>query len=148
MRIRVLIGGLTIMRWRPRESMGYIAPTHLQFSLSELGLHSGIGERPRSRAGDRGDVNRGRRRRADRRRPQVERPYGQAVGEPPLLSAPVLSPVPQITNVPAAVVVYLYDVPEPPQPAGRRGDEFRNGPPIWFCALVCWVSSTDGRAPF
>src|SRR5262245_46440641 len=74
-------------------------------------------------------------------------PYGQAVGAPPLRSAPVLSPVPQMTNVPAAVVVYLYDVPEPPQPAGSVGVEFRNGPPTWFCALVCWVSRTDGRAP-
>src|SRR5262249_24437248 len=97
---------------------------------------------------ERSPVNRGRRRRTNRRRPQVRRPYGQAVGAPPLLSAPLLSPVPQITNVPAAVVVYLYDVPEPTQPAGSVRGEFRNGPPAWFCALVCWVSSTVGRAPF
>src|SRR4030095_634830 len=84
---------------------------------------------------------------AGRLRSALTAPYGQAVGAPPLLSAPVLSPVPQITNVPATVVVYLYDVPEPPQPAGRVGMALRNGPPTWFCWLVCWTSMFWGMSP-
>jgi hypothetical protein len=37
---------------------------------------------------------------------------------PPLLLAAVLSPLPQSMNVPVALLEYLYDVPEPVQPAG------------------------------
>src|SRR5437588_9686340 len=74
-----------------------------------------------------------------------EERYGQVV--PPLLLAAVLSPLPQSMNVPVELLEYLYDVPEPVQPAGSVGELFRNGPPTWFCAFVCCVSSTVGSAP-
>jgi hypothetical protein len=71
--------------------------------------------------------------------------HGQVA--PPLESAAVLSPAPQTVNVPDAVLEYLYEVPEPVQPDGRRGDPLRNGPPTWFWPFVCWLRSAGGSAP-
>ena len=66
---------------------------------------------------------------------------------PPFESAPVPSPVAHTMYTPPAVLLYLYDVPEPVQPCGSVGIVFRNGPPTWFELLVCCVSSTAGKAP-
>ena len=51
---------------------------------------------------------------------------GQVV--PPLESAPVLSPLPQTTKVPVALLAYLYEVPEPVQPAGSVGGVVQERP--------------------
>jgi len=68
--------------------------------------------------------------------------HGQVA--PPLESAAVLSPAPQTVNVPDAVLEYLYEVPEPVQPDGRRGDPLRNGPPTWFWPFA---SGQSGALP-
>jgi hypothetical protein len=49
---------------------------------------------------------------------------------PPLELAAVPSPVAQATNMPPAMSEYLYDEPDPIQPAGSVGMLFMNGPAI------------------
>jgi hypothetical protein len=75
-----------------------------------------------------GENERGRRQATAARRLHEVVDQGQVA--PPLESAAVLSPLPQITNVPTAVLVYLYVVPEPVQPAGSVGRELMKGPPV------------------